>query len=160
MSRFPLTEMSLPVPEGLSCRFLLAERDQTAGMTILVVAFDGDYPDGSFGNAHGAFIASSALHGLHVFDADCVILDFRGMSYRWGNRLLQVFQDIAQFKDADGDAGAPAFPVLAVTSAQSQAGFLSLVTRSGQAAPSWHFDDLDAAIAHGTRTAREWLDFI
>ena len=61
MSRFPLTEVNPPVPEGLGCRFLLAEPSQTDRLTILVVAFDGDYPEGSLGNAHGAFIASSAL---------------------------------------------------------------------------------------------------
>lgn len=160
MNRIPLTEVSLPVPTGLTCRFLLAERSQTERTTILVVAFDGDYPDGSLGNAHGAFIASSALHGLHVFDADCVILDFRGMSYRWGNTLLKVFQDIAQFKDAENEPGEPAFPVLAVTSARSQAAFLALVTPRGRPAPDWHFDDMDAAISHGTRMASQWLDFI
>ena len=160
MSRFPLTEVSLPAPKGLTCRFLLAERGQTDRMTILIVAFDGDYPDGSLGNAHGAFIASSTLHGLHVFDADCVILDFRGMSYRWGNTLLQVFQDIAQFKDTGSEPGEPAFPVLAVTSERSQAAFLSLVTPQGQPAPAWHFDDMDAAISHGVQMARESLDFI
>jgi len=159
MSRFTLTEATPFVPESLRCRLLLADRKQTDRMTVLVVAFDGDYPDGSLGNAHGAFIATSALHGLKAFDADCVILDFRGMSYRWGNTLLQVFEDIAQFKDAGGEPGAPAFPVLVVTGERSQAAFLSLVTPTGQPAPSWHFTDIDAAIAHGAPRSKEWLEF-
>ena len=160
MKRFTLTEATPPVPKGLSCRFFLADWAQTDRMTVLVASFDGEYPDGSLGNGHGAYIATSALHGLKAFDADCVILDFRGMTYRWGNGLLQVFADIAQFRDSDGKPGEPAFPVLVVTSEKSQAAFLSLVTPNGRAVPDWHFDDIDAAIAHGARKAREWLDFI
>ncbi len=160
MKRFTLTEATPPIPKGLSCRFFLADRAQAERMTVLVASFDGEYPDGSLGNSHGAYIATSALHGLKAFDADCVILDFRAMTYRWGNSLLQVFDDIAQFRDSDGKPGEPSFPVLVVTSEKSQAAFLSLVTPNGQAAPDWHFDDIDDAIAHGARKAREWLDFI
>ncbi|SFP72490.1 hypothetical protein SAMN05216567_108160 [Variovorax sp. OK605] len=157
MSRFTLTEVTPSVPEGLRCRFLLADRAQTQRMTVLVVAFEGDYPDGSLGNNHGAFIATRTLHGLHAFCADCVVLDFRAMTYRWGNTLLQVFQDVSQFMDSDGEPGAPPFPVLAVTSEKSRAAFLGLVTPHGRPVPPWHFDDIDAAIACGSRKAEEWL---
>lgn len=159
MSPFKLTEATPFTPAGLTCRFLLAERAQTDRMTVLVVAFEGEYPDGSLGNAHGHFIAAQALHGLHALDADCVVLDFRGMTYRWGNTLLQVFQDISQLKDSESEPGKPPFPVLAVTSEKSRAAFLGLVTHSGKTAPPWHFDDIDAAIAYGARKAKEWLAF-
>ncbi|MDP9602937.1 UNVERIFIED_ORG: hypothetical protein J2W38_002726 [Variovorax paradoxus] len=160
MKQFTLVEATPPVPKGLSCRFFLVDRTETDRRTVLVVSFDGEYPDGSLGNGHGAYIATSALHGLKALDADCVILDFRAMTYRWGNTLLQVFDDIAQFRDSGRDPGEPPFPVVVVTSERSQAAFLSLVTPNGRAAPEWHFDDIDAAIAYGTRKAREWLDFI
>jgi len=156
--RFTLTEVVSQVPSGLTCRFLLPDRRQTEGRTVLVVSFEGEYPPGSLGNAHGAFIATSSLHGLKAFDADCVILDFRAMSYSWGNTLRQVFDDIAQFRDAGSGPGEQPFPVLAVTSMLSQAAFLSLVTPSGRSTPPWHFDDVDAAIAYGVRKANEWLD--
>lgn len=158
MSRYTLTEVTPPVPDGLRCRFLLADRSQTGRMTVLVAAFEGDYPDGSLGNGHGAFIASSALHGLHAFEPDCVVLDFRGMNYRWGNTLLRVFQDISQFMDSDIEPGGVPFPVVVVTSEKSQAAFLSLVTPNGRPAPPWHFDDIDAAIAYGASQAKEWLE--
>lgn len=160
MKRFTLTEVEPPVPEGLSCRFFLADRVQTDRLTVLVVSFEGEYPDGSLGNGHAAYIATSTLLGLKAFDADCAILDFRAMTYRWGNSLLQVFLDVAQFRDAGCEPGEPPFPVLAVTSERSRAAFLSLVTPTGQPAPDWHFDDIDEAVAHGVRKAREWLDFI
>jgi hypothetical protein len=158
MSRYTLTEVVPAVPDGLRCRFLLADRGQTGRVAVLVVAFDGDYPDGSLGNGHGAFIATSALQGLHAFEPDCVVLDFRGMGYRWGNTLLRVFQDISQFMDSGIEPGGVPFPVVAVTSERSRAAFLSLVTPGGGSAPSWHFDDIDAAIAHGASKAKEWLE--
>jgi hypothetical protein len=159
MTRFALEESSPAVPPGISSRYLLSDTRETEGRLILVAAFDGTYPEGSLGNRHGAYIATTTLHGLHVFDADCVILDFRGLSYRWGNSLLQVFQDVGQFKDAAGEPGAPPFPVLAVTSDKCRAAFLSLVTVTGQRPPAWHFDDLDEAIQAGARAANAWLNF-
>ena len=160
MTRFTLTEATPLVPEGLRCRFLLADPAQTDRMRVLVVSFEGEYPEGSLGNGHATYIATSTLTGLKAFDADCVILDFRAMTYRWGNSLLQVFHDVAQFRGEEGEPGAPPFPVLAVTSERSRAGFLSLVTPTGRPAPDWHLEDIDEAIAHGVRRAREWLDFI
>lgn len=65
----------------------------------------------------------------------------------------------AQFKDADGEFGAPAFHVLVVTDERLQAALLSLVAPNGQLAPSWHFTDMDTAIAHGAQRCKEWLEF-
>jgi hypothetical protein len=98
------------------------------------------------------------MSGIHAFDPDCVVLDFRLLAYRWGNSLLRVFGDIAQFKDAGADPGEPAFPVAVVTSALCRPAFLSLVTPLGSDAPPWHFDDVDAAITDAVRRSKEWLE--
>jgi hypothetical protein len=159
MPKYSLTAVMPSKPEGLSCRYLIASPEETDGMRVLIVSFDGNYPDGSLGNAHGHYIASSTLHGLHVFDPDCVVIDFRLLAYRWGNTLLRVFRDISDFKDAGAVAGEPRFPVTVVTSKLCRDGFLSLVTPSGAAAPGWHFDDVDAAITYAVQASKEWLDF-
>jgi hypothetical protein len=158
MAQFALTEAFPPEPPGITSRFFLPDPDLTDRMRILVVSFAGEYPDGSRGNAHGAFIAVSAMHGLLAFNAHCVVLDFRDLTYRWGNTLLGVFDDISQFKDAGAEPDSPPFPIVVVTSEKSRDGILSLVTPLGQPAPEWHFEDLDAAIEYGVRKAGEWLD--
>ncbi len=157
MAHFTLKEVVPQAPPGISCRYFLVDPEQTDRRTVLVVEFSGEYPEGSLGNKHGAYIATSALHGLHAFAASCVILDFRELSYNWGNTLLQVFEDISQFKDAGAEPGTLPFPVLAVTSEKCRSAFLSLVTAIGQPVPSWHFDNLNDAIEAGVKAANDWL---
>lgn len=159
MPRYNLTEVAPPQPAGIACRYFLPSLDQTDRHRILVVSFTGEYPPGSLGNAHGAYIATCTLHGLHAFDAYAVILDFRELTYSWGNTLLQVFQDVGQFKDCGNDPGSPPFPVAVVTSEKCRDAFLTLVTPSGRKTPKWHFEKLDLAISYSIQAAREWLDF-
>ena len=75
MPNYSLIQATPRVPDGISCRYFLVDPSQAGRRTLLVVAFEGEYPDGSRGNAHGAYIATSAIHGLHAFDADGVVLD-------------------------------------------------------------------------------------
>lgn len=159
MSRYTFIESQPPVPACISCRYFLVSPEQAKRRSILVAAFEGEYPDGSRGNAHGAYIATAALHGVCAFDADCLLLDFRGLTYRWGNTLLKVFQDVSQFKDGELEPGEPAFPIVAITSEKSRDALLSLVTPVGRGAPEWHFQDIDAAIEYAQRKIEEWFAF-
>lgn len=158
MPHYSLAAIIPTKPDGLSCRYLMPSPEQTGSLRVLVAAFEGAYPDGSLGNAYGHFIACETMHGIHAFDPDCVVLDFRRLTYRWGNTLLRVFQDIADFKDAGIDAGEPRFPVVAVTSPLCREAFLTLVTPNGAATPPWHFEDIDAAITYALRRAKDWLE--
>jgi hypothetical protein len=157
MKRYTLTEVVPEAPEGISSRYYLVDPLQTDRYKILVVAFAGEYPEGSRGNRHGWYVATSTLHGLHAFQANCIILDFTELSYRWGNTLLQVFQDISQLMDAGGEPENFPFPVMVVTSEKCRDAFLSLVTPIGKPEPPWHFDDLNLAIEAGIRAANDWL---
>lgn len=160
MRNYSLIEARPPAPAGIGCQFFLVDQTQAGRRTVLVASFCGEYPDGSRGNMHGAYIATMALHGVHAFDADCLILDFRGLIYRWGNTLLKVFQDIAQFKDADAEPDEPPFPVVVVTSEKCRDAFLSLVTPMGRPTPEWHFDDMDRAVDFGLKKVEEWFAYI
>lgn len=160
MPSYPLLKAVPPQPEGIEGQFFLVDPAQSGRRTVLVASFSGEYPDGSRGNAHGAYIATVALHGIHAFEADCLILDFRDLTYRWGNTLLKVFQDVAQFKDFDAEPNEPSFPVVVVTSEKSREAFLSLVTPAGKANPAWHFGDMDRAIEYSFKKVDEWLAYI
>ena len=133
--------------------------EQTDRVRVLVSAFEGHYPAGSLGNDHGRYIACETMCGLYAFEPNCVVLDFRKLEYRWGNTLLKVFQDISQLKDTGAAPDEPPFPVIVVTSPLCSPGFLSLVTPCGGSAPTWHFDDVDAAITYAVRAANERLNF-
>lgn len=154
-----LTELTIPCPENISCKYYIPHGIDTQRMDILIVSFFGNYPDGSMGNEHGAYIAHMTVHGLLAFAPDCIILDLRELEYRWGNTLLRVFQDISGFKDQDKEQDEPYFPVLVVTSQKSRGGFLSLVTPSGAKEPDWHFAKMDDAIKRGITLAQQWLNY-
>ena len=151
-------------PDGIECCYYGVAEFESEHMTdglfpdLLVVSFSGDYPDGSRGNTHGHYIATSTIHGLAAFGAWCVILDFRELSYQWGNTLLSVFDEIARYMQGDpGDPCDVPFPVVVVTSDKCRNGFLSLVSGTGTE-PDWHFSDIDAAIEFATMAACKWID--
>lgn len=158
MPQYALEPITPHRPDGLSCRYLMPPCEQTNGHAVLVVAFEGEYPNGSLGNGHGHYIAVQTLYGILAFDPSCVVLDFRLLTYRWGNTLLRVFEDIAQYKDAGNSPDDPRFPVVVVTSRLCRDAFLSLVAPAGAAPPSWHADDLDEAITCAVKAADAWLD--
>lgn len=146
--------VNIQKPEGISCAYGIVEDSSNA--EILIVSFAGTYPEGSLGNRHGQYIASSTVHGLAVFDPWGVVLDLRELHYTWGNTLLLAFEYIDRFMA--GDPGDPRFPVVVVTSDKCRDAFLSLVTPAGGEPPEWHFDDIAAAMEHAVRKANEWID--
>ena len=157
MGTYFLHEVHVRPPDGLTCKFSMLDK-QDDRPPILIVSFGGEYPDGSSGSAHGHYIATMSLQGLSAFDPWCIILDFREMTYHWGNTLLKVFQDISTFMNAENKPDEPAFPILAVTSERSRSGFLSLVTPAGSAEPDWHFNKIHEAIKAGVVAANAWVD--
>jgi hypothetical protein len=155
--KMKLSERKIEAPNGISCKFYQPAEIDTNNMDILVVSYSGIYPDGALGAAHGAYIAVKAMQGLHLFAPDCVILDFRELQYHSGNTLLRVFQDISTFKDSEKEPDAPYFPVLAVTSEKSRAGFLALVAPKDSPEPDWHFSTIQDAISAASQLARRWF---
>lgn len=160
MPSYSLIKTIPPQPQGIECQFFLVDPAQAGRRTVLVASFSGEYPDGSRGNAHGAYIATMSLYGIHSLDADGLVLDLRDLTYRWGNTLLKVFQDVSQFKDADAEPNEPSFPMVVVTSEKCRAAFLSLVTPTNQAAPDWHFGDIDQAVEYSIKKIEEWFAYI
>lgn len=149
--------VQIGAPRGIECSFGRVESDGDDELPkVLVVAFSGEYPDGSAGNSHGHYIAYSTVLGLAAFEPWCLILDFRELVYRWGNTLLLVFDQISRFMD--GDNTQTRFPVAVVTSPKCRDAFLSLLTKPGDASVDWHFDDMPSAIEYAIREAHHWID--
>jgi len=87
MRPFALAELS-PIAHTLG----LVERD---GQTVLVVAFEGDYRDGSQGAPDARLMRAVVAGALVATRPDAIVLDLRALGYRWGNNLLDVFIPVA-----------------------------------------------------------------
>lgn len=156
MPRFKLKEIHYRKPEGIDASYAVLDQARSSEASVLVVSFRGEYPDGSRGHQHGAYIAYTVMCGLHAFSPDALVLDFRELNYRWGNSLLRVFQDVSQFQDADLPADGYGFPIVVVASAKSS-GLQSLL-RGPASGEQTLFDDIDDAIATAQTRGQHWLD--
>ncbi len=58
---------------------------------ILVIRFEGSYPDGCSGNADAQFMYAMGMAGVYNFSPSVVILDLRNFEYHWGDQLEFVF---------------------------------------------------------------------
>lgn len=156
---YELKEKEIHKPEGIVCKYFMPDPVSTQGTDVLILSVNGVYPDGSLGNEHAAYIAVMAIQGLQAFNPEAFILDLSDLEYRWGNSILGVFQDVSRFMDADKEENEPYFPVFAVTSEKSTAGFLSLITPSNESPPEWHFKDINQAIEKAASAGKAWIEF-
>lgn len=156
---YQLIEQNLQLPSDLTCKFFIKEKIKPDTTDVLVVSFYGEYANGSDGKIHGRFIAQKTIEGLMTFDADAIVLDFREMTYNYGNTLLKVFEDISQFMDAGNEENEPSFPVLVICSEKSKNGVLSLLRlANSNEIPDWYFEDLEKALKSATEKGKFWLD--
>lgn len=153
-----IEQLTITPPDGIDCSFgVVRGEGEDRVPKILVASFSGIYPDGSRGNSHGHYIAYSTMHGLAAIEPWCLILDFRELDYKWGNTLLLVFDHVSRFMD-DAEEPTMRFPIAVVTSEKCRDAFLSLVTRTGDSPPEWHFNDIELAIEYAIREAIAWID--
>lgn len=99
-------------PEDLSVQFSCRDADSERYPAVLVAAFVADIPDGSAGKAWGVAITRHTLAALATFQPLALVLDFRGLSYRWGDSLLGVYQAVEEYLGEPGGE----FPIVTVVS--------------------------------------------
>jgi hypothetical protein len=146
-------------PDAINCKYFTPKEELIDKIDVLIVSFFGEYPYGSLGKKHGTYISKKTISGIIDFNPEAIILDFRELTYNWGNSLLAVFQDIEQIKNAGNDEGEPNFPILIVTSNKSKKGVLSLLTpATSNSVPDFIFEDLNAAIKEAEKRGKYWLD--
>lgn len=134
MNRLDLTAIS-----DVRCE---ASETRIDGTHVLVLAFFGTYRDGSQGSPDATRMAAEALAALAAWRPDALVFDFRGLRYRWGNGMVEVFA--AEVPDASDPLCSAV-----VMGPDSRAGLSSLC------APEALFDELEAAVADVARRARE-----
>lgn len=133
-----------------------AKTFQVEGEEVILVSFNGEYPNGSKGNVHGKFIAEQAIQAVYNYYPYCLILDFRKMTYSWGNTLLTVFQDIHQLRDAGNSPNELDFPILVLGSDLCRTGILSL--SGAKQVPDWYFEELNECILQAIKKGEEWIN--
>lgn len=153
-----LEEKQIHKPDHIECKYVMPERSNTDNIDVLILSVTGKYPDGSLGNGHAHYIGIMAIQGLQAFKPEAFILDLTELDYRWGNSLLGVLQDVSLFVNADKDEDEPFFPEFVVISEKS-AGFLSLVTPTGESSPNSVFKDINKAINQAVIDGKAWLDY-
>lgn len=131
---------------GLSCSAATAwAEDEADGEVahVLRLSFVGEYRHGSAGNPDADFMVAATAAALALEQPGALVLDLTEMRYRWGNRLLNVFEAVAA-----ADAQHPIAAVLACGPDSLPAVTSLLGGRS-----DWLHDNLDDAVEHATRLA-------
>ncbi len=156
---YQLKEIKKEQPSNIKCKYFSSKEKLKDNIDVLMVSFYGEYPDGSLGKKHATYISDKVFSGFINFDPEAIILDFRELKYSWGNSLLAVFQNIAQFKDAENEEGEPNFPVIILTSEKSKNGLLSLLTpATSNEIPDYFFEDEQKAIKSAEERGVYWLN--
>ena len=157
--KYNLKEVQPKKPDNISCNYYLPNEELEDKIDVLIVSFYGDYPNGSEGNNYATFITRNVISGIIEFNPDAIILDFRELSYSWGNSILDVFEQISFLKDSENTKEDPNFPVSIVVSEKSKNGFLSLlIPNNSNELPSWIFENIDKAIQNAAIKGKYWLD--
>lgn len=146
MTSFTLKPLQPKCPDSLIHRLGFVEENQCKNYFILIAVFEGEYPDGSLGNGHGHYIAAATLFANHYYQPDAIILDLRGLRYRWGNTLMRVFTETRWQEAGDDEEDDLRFPLHVVTSELCRDAILSLM-RSDIEFEARHHADMDLAIA-------------
>ena len=111
---------------------------------ILVIEFIGKHGIGSEGNNDSLFMATTVKAAMNVWYVDGVVLDFRGLTYEWGNSIGDV---LLAGKDVLGRE----FPTaVAVSSSCKSAleGAYPFYGPQGGDQTKWLFDDLESALSY------------
>lgn len=116
--------------------------------SIAVLAASGEYGYGSRGNPDARALRIAVAAAIAEVDPDALVLDFRELSYEWGDALLGAFEPIERW-----DREHPVGCVIA-SGPKSDAALASLLAPHGQR-PSRLHADWDAAVAHAKRLAFE-----
>jgi hypothetical protein len=157
--KYTLLKQTETKPSSITCSYFMPKEELADKIDVLIISFFGEYPPGSLGKKQATYISKKTISGIIDFNPDAVILDFRELTYQWGNTMLNVFQDIALFKDGENTENDPSFPVLIATSIKSKNGLWSLLTPStSNSVPDFIFEDIHLAITEAAKRGAYWLN--
>jgi len=143
-------EISFRDLSQISYRMLLYEfpKEETAyrGDRVLSIEFSGEHGVGSEGNGDSLFMESTIKIAIQVWPVEALILDFRKLSYEWGNSIGGV---LLAGKAIMGSS----FPTVAVVSdlckdALERASPFYAVQPESWEKTKWLFDDVETALIY------------
>lgn len=151
-----LTEHTFEELSALKCRIYTTLLPGVSEKEVLIVAFEGEYGYGCKGNSDATYIHAMLTAAEAAWQTSFLVLDYRAMSYEWGDRLpldwgpeqltLGAEKIVQLFK------GVPKHTAVLV-SERCRESIKSLINAEevyGHCAGSgipWLFDDLEAALA-------------
>ena len=151
-----LTEHTFEELSALKCRIYTTLLPGVPEREVLIVAFEGEYGIGCKGNSDATYIHAMLTTAEVVWQASLLVLDYRAMSYEWGDELPldwgpeQLTEESVKIVRLFG--GVPKHTAVLV-SGLCRESIESLInaeevygTRAGSGIP-WLFDDLEAALA-------------
>ena len=147
-----IREKPVKPPRGIFTKHYRVSRDIPNSSFIAVISFHGHVPDGSKGKRHTEYITLECLELMTRLDAICLIIDFRDLSYKWGNSLLRVFDTLRKhfhYEWHDLDMNVP----IKLLASEKSVGVFSLMNN-----PSLFFETPDAAIASCQADLERWLE--
>ena len=142
-----LANLELWSPPDLHVSYHSIEGESRHSRQVIAIRFLGDYPRGSLGNGHANWISQKTIEAYLAFDPICVVLDFRAMTYTWGNTLLKVFED---WNEMAGNNP----PIRLVISDVCESAIRGLV---GDSMNELIHESLDEAFEAAQLDAQEWL---
>ena len=151
-----LTEHTFAELSFLTHRIFTTRLPNVPSQDVLIVAFEGEYGYGCKGNGDATYIHAMLTAAEAAWQTSFLVLDYRAMSYQWGNRLPldwgpeQMTKEETKIVRLFG--GVPKCTAVLVSD-QCRDGIASLISskemygpRAGSGIP-WLFDDLEAALA-------------
>jgi hypothetical protein len=151
-------EISFRDLSQISYRLLLYEfpkqEDAYRGDQVLSIEFSGKHGVGSDGNGDSLFMESIAKIAVQTWPVEALILDFRKLSYEWGNSIGRV---LLAGKAIMGSR----FPTAAVVSdlckdaLEGARPFYAVQPGSGEKT-KWLFDDVESALIY----IKEQIDLV
>ena len=153
--KYTLLEHKESNPNTIECKYFMPKEVLIDKIDVLVVSFFGIYPEGTLGRKHAMYISKKTISGIIEFNPEAIILDFRELTYNWGNSLLSVFQDIVLFKDGENTDDEPSFPIIIAASSKSSDGLVSLLTPStSKESPDFIFKDINFVLDQRSSSKR------
>jgi len=136
-----LTRRILNELSNLQYKIFTCPFEKRLQQEALIVAFEGEYGNGSKGNGDALFMTAIIKAALAAWDSVALILDLRAMMYEWGDLIGS-----AVFAGADRYFDAP-FPTSIVISDRNREGMTSFMRDEvGQDPQKWLFDSLEEAL--------------
>lgn len=114
--------------------------DETEQLDIIIIAFQGEYGVGSLGSGDGRFISAITHAALSAWLPAGIILDFRTLSYEFGDTLLDAVN-----AGCDASVGIRV-PMRIVVSERSRNGIVNLLKYAKQDPKMWLYPTMEGAM--------------